>query len=142
MCIRDRYFVDPSIAAAGLGLGPQDLLNDLNAMGLIFENLCVRDLRIYADYLDGEIYQYRDGAGLECDAVIHLRNGSYGLVEIKLGGDSLIEEGTKNLNDLASKIDTDKMKGPAFMLVLCAKTPFAYRRKDGVYVAPVTCLKP
>lgn len=137
-----RYFVDPSIAAAGLGLGPQDLLNDLNAMGLIFENLCVRDLRIYADYLDGEIYQYRDGAGLECDAVIHLRNGSYGLVEIKLGGDSLIEEGAKNLNDLASKIDTDKMKGPAFMLVLCAKAPFAYRRKDGVYVAPVTCLKP
>ncbi|MDD3588887.1 MAG: DUF4143 domain-containing protein [Thermoguttaceae bacterium] len=137
-----RYFVDPSIAAAGLGLGPQDLLNDLNAMGLIFENLCVRDLRIYADYLDGKIYQYRDGAGLECDAVIHLRNGSYGLVEIKLGGDSLIEEGAKNLNDLASKIDTDKMKGPAFMLVLCAKVPFAYRRKDGVYVAPVTCLKP
>ncbi len=137
-----RYFVDPSIAAVSLGLGPKDLLNDLNAMGLIFENLCIRDLRIYADYLDGSIYQYRDSSGLECDAVIHLRNGTYGLIEIKLGGDSLIEEGAKNLKDLASKIDTDKMREPAFMLVLCAKAPFAYKRKDDVYVVPVTCLKP
>lgn len=137
-----RYFVDPSIAAAALQLGPKDLLNDLNTMGLIFENLCIRDLRIYADYLDGSIYQYRDNNNLECDAVIHLRDGSYGLIEIKLGGDSLIEEGAKNLKELASKIDTNKMKEPAFMLVLCAKAPFAYRRKDGVYVVPVTCLKP
>ena len=137
-----RYFVDPSIAAAALELGPVDLLNDLSTMGLIFENLCVRDLRIYADYLDGSIYQYRDSNGLECDAVIHLRNGSYGLIEIKLGGDSLIEEGVNNLNKLASNIDTRKMKEPAFMLVLCAKAPFAYRRKDGVYVVPITCLKP
>jgi predicted AAA+ superfamily ATPase len=137
-----RYFVDPSIATAALQLSPKDLLNDLNTMGLIFENLCVRDLRIYADYLDGSIYQYRDSNGLECDAVIHLRNGSYGLIEIKLGGDSLIEEGVKNLKDLASKIDINKMKEPSFMLVLCAKAPFAYRRKDGVYVVPITCLKP
>ncbi len=137
-----RYFVDPSIATAALQLSPKDLLNDLNTMGLIFENLCVRDLRIYADYLDGSIYQYRDSNGLECDAVIHLRDGSYGLIEIKLGGDSLIEEGAKNLKDLSSKIDTNKMKKPAFMLVLCAKAPFAYRRKDGVYIAPITCLKP
>lgn len=137
-----RYFVDPSIAAAALQLGPKDLLNDLNTMGLIFENLCIRDLRIYADYLDGSIYQYRDNNNLECDAVIHLKDGSYGLIEIKLGGDSLIEEGAKNLKELASKIDTNKMKEPAFMLVLCAKAPFAYRRKDGVYVVPVTCLKP
>ncbi len=137
-----RYFVDPSIAAAALQLSPKDLLNDLNTMGLIFENLCVRDLRIYADYLDGSIYQYRDSNGLECDAVIHLRDGSYGLIEIKLGGDSLIEEGAKNLKDLSSKIDTNKMKEPSFMLVLCAKAPFAYRRKDGVYVVPITCLKP
>ncbi len=133
-----RYFVDPSIATAALQLSPKDLLNDLNTMGLIFENLCVRDLRIYADYLDGSIYQYRDSNGLECDAVIHLRDGSYGLIEIKLGGDSLIEEGAKNLKDLSSKIDTNKMKKPAFMLVLCAKAPFAYRRKDGVYIAPIT----
>ena len=137
-----RYFVDPSIATAALQLSPKDLLNDLNTMGLIFENLCVRDLRIYADYLDGSIYQYRDSNGLECDAVIHLRDGSFGLIEIKLGGDSLIEEGAKNLKDLASKIDTNKMKEPSFMLVLCAKAPFAYRRKDVVYVVPITCLKP
>ncbi|MGI6136737.1 MAG: ATP-binding protein [Christensenellales bacterium] len=137
-----RYFVDPSIATSALQLGPNDLLKDLNTMGLIFENLCVRDLRIYADYLDGSIYQYRDSNGLECDTVIHLRDGSYGLVEIKLGGDTLIEEGANNLKVLASKIDTDKMQAPAFMLVLCANAPFAYRRKDGVYVAPVTCLKP
>lgn len=137
-----RYLVDPSIATAALQLGPNDLLNDLNSMGLLFKNLCVRDLRIYADYLDGNIYQYRDSSGLECDAIIHLRNGSYGLIEIKLGGDTLIEEGAKNLKDLASKIDTNKMKAPAFMLVLCAKAPFAYKRKDGVYVAPITCLKP
>ncbi|HHW97641.1 MAG: ATP-binding protein [Myxococcota bacterium] len=137
-----RYFVDPSIATAALQLSPKDLLNDLNTMGLVFENLCVRDLRIYADYLNGSIYQYRDSNGLECDAVIHLRDGSYGLIEIKLGGDSLIEEGAENLKELASKIDTNKMKKPAFMLVLCAKVPFAYRRKDGVYIAPITCLKP
>ena len=137
-----RYFVDPSIATAALQLSPKDLLNDLNTMGLIFENLCVRDLRIYADYLDGSIYQYRDSNGLECDAVIHLKDGSYGLIEIKLGGDSLIEEGVKNLKDLASKIDINKMKEPSFMVVLCAKAPFAYRRKDGVYVVPITCLKP
>jgi len=137
-----RYFVDPSIATAAMQLSPKDLLNDLNTMGLIFENLCVRDLKIYADYLDGCIYQYRDSNGLECDAVIHLRDGSYGLIETKLGGDSLIEEGAKNLKELASKIDINKMKEPSFMLVLCAKAPFAYRRKDGVYVVPITCLKP
>lgn len=137
-----RYFVDPSIAAAALQLGPNDLLNDLNTMGLFFENLCVRDLRIYADYLGGSIYQYRDSSDLECDAVMHLRDGSYGLIEIKLGGDSLIEEGAKNLKDLSAKIDTNKMKEPSFMLVLCAHAPFAYRRKDGVYVVPITCLKP
>ncbi|MGI6523722.1 MAG: ATP-binding protein [Bdellovibrionota bacterium] len=137
-----RYFVDPSIAAAALQLGPKDLLNDLNTFGLIFENLCFRDLRIYADYLDGDVYQYRDSSGLECDAVIHLRDGSYGLIEIKLGGDTLIEEGAKNLLDLASRIDTNKMKEPAFMLILCAKAPFAYQRKDGICVVPITSLKP
>ncbi len=137
-----RYFVDPSIVTAALQLSPRDLLNDLNTMGLIFENLCIRDLRIYADYLDGSVYQYRDSEGLECDAVIHLKDGSYGLVEIKLGGDTLIEEGANNLKNLAAKIDTSKMKKPSFMLVLCAKAPYAYQRKDGVYVVPITCLKP
>ena len=92
-----RYFVDPSIATASLGLGPEDLINDLNLMGSIFENLCVRDLRIYADSLDGDVFHYRDKSGLECDAVIHLRNGRYGLIEVKLGGDKLINEGAENL---------------------------------------------
>ena len=137
-----RYFSDPSIATASLGMGPNDLLIDLNTMGFLFENLCVRDLRIYTDYLDGTVYHYRDKSGLECDAVIHLRNGAYGLVEIKLGGDKLIEEGAETLKDLASKIDTKNMSKPSFMMVLCAKSPFAYKRNDGVYVVPITALRP
>ena len=136
-----RYFVDPSIAVASLGIGPKDLINDLELMGLIFENLCVRDLRVYADALDGSVYHYRDKTGLECDAVIHLRNGSYGLVEVKLGGDKLIEEGAESLKRLAERIDTEKMREPAFMMVLCGVAPFAYKREDGVYVVPVACLK-
>ena len=136
-----RYYVDPSIAVAALGLGPGDLINDLELMGLIFENLCVRDLRIYADALDGRVYHYRDKTGLECDAVIHLRNGSYGLIEVKLGGDALINEGAANLLRLSEKIDTDKMKKPAFLMVLCGVAPFAYRREDGVFVVPISCLK-
>ena len=137
-----RYFSDPSIATASLGIGPKDLLDDLNTMGFLFENLCIRDLRIYTDYLDGTVYHYRDRYGLECDAVIHLRNGAYGLVEIKLGGDNLIEEGAETLKDLTSKIDTNNMPKPSFMMVLCAKAPFAYKREDGVYVIPITALRP
>ena len=136
-----RYFVDPSIAVAALGLGPTDLVNNLELMGLIFENLCVRDLRIYADALDGSVYHYRDKTGLECDAVIHLRNGSYGFVEVKLGGDQSINEGAESLLKLTSKIDTEKMKKPAFLMVLCGVAPFAYKREDGVFVVPITCLK-
>lgn len=136
-----RYFVDPSIATAALGLGPTDLIHDLALMGLIFENLCVRDLRIYADALHGNIYHYRDKTGLECDAVIHLRNGDYGLIEIKLGGDKLIDEGATNLLKLADKIDTDKMHKPSFLMVLCGIAPFAYQREDGVFVVPIACLK-
>ena len=136
-----RYFVDPSIATASLGLGPKDLVNDLNFMGLIFENLCVRDLRIYTDVLDGDVYHYRDKTGLECDAVVHLRNGDYGLIEIKLGGDDLINEGAASLLRLSEKIDTDKMHKPSFMMVLCGVAPFAYKREDGVFVVPISCLK-
>ena len=136
-----RYFVDPSIAVAALGLGPTDLVNNLELMGLIYENLCVRDLRIDADALDGSVYHYRDKTGLECDAVIHLRNGSYGLVEVKLGGDQSINEGAESLLKLTSKIDTEKMKKPAFLMVLCGVAPFAYKREDGVFVVPITCLK-
>ena len=136
-----RYLVDPSIAAAALGIGPKDLINDLSTMGLLFENMCVRDLRVYTDSIDGNVYHYRDKSGLECDAVIHLRNGSYGLVEIKLGGDKLIEEGAKNLLKLKDRINTDKMSEPAFMMVLCAVAPFAYLRSDGVMVVPVGNLR-
>lgn len=136
-----RYFVDPSIAVASLGLGPKDLLGDLNTMGLLFETLCVRDLRVYAESLFGNVYHYRDKSGLECDAVIHLRNGSYGLIEIKLGGDRLIEEGSMSLKTLAGKIDTDKMKEPSFLMVLTGTGKYAYRREDGIYVVPIGCLK-
>lgn len=136
-----RYFIDPSIGTAVLGLGPKDLINDLNTMGLFFETLCVRDLRIFADALDGQVFHYRDKSGLECDAVIHLRNGRYGLVEIKLGGDRLINEGASSLLALVDKINTDKMKEPSFLMVLTGTGDFAYRRKDGVYVVPIGCLK-
>ena len=136
-----RYFIDPSIATAALGLGPADLMADLNTMGLLFETMCVRDLRVFADAIDGQVYHYRDKNGLECDAVIHLRNGNYGLIEIKLGGDKLIEEGASTLLSLSSKIDTEKMKSPSFQMVLTATGRFAYRREDGVYVVPIGCLR-
>lgn len=136
-----RYFVDSSIATASLGLGPGDLEKDLKTMGLFFETMAVRDLRVYAQSFDGTIYHYRDKSGLECDAVIHLRNGSFGLIEIKLGGDTLIEEGAVNLKKLAAKIDTVKMKDPSFLMVLTGVGRFAYQRKDGVYVVPIGCLK-
>lgn len=136
-----RYFIDPSIAAAALGLGPSDLMEDLNTFGFVFETMCVRDLRVYADALDGKVYHYRDKTGLECDAVVHLRNGAYGLVEVKLGGDRLIEEGAKSLKKLSEKIDTEKMREPSFMMVLTATGDYAYRRQDGVYVVPIGTLK-
>lgn len=140
-CSDTRYFVDPSVAAAALGIGPRDLLSDLNTFGFLFETLCVRDLRVFADALGGEVYHYRDKDGLECDAVIHLRNGQYGLVEIKLGGDKLIEDGVKSLCTLRDKIDTGKMKSPSFLMVLTGVGDFAYRRPDGVFVVPIGCLK-
>ncbi len=137
-----RYFTDPSIATAALGLGPDDLVGDLNTFGLILETLCVRDLRVYADAIGGTVYHYRDKSGLECDAVIHLKNGSYGLVEIKLGGEMLIEEGAKTLVQLSEKIDSSKMKAPSFMMVLTGVGQYAYKRpSDGVLVVPVGCLK-
>lgn len=137
-----RYFVDPSIAVASLGLGPNDLINDLHTFGLVFESLCVRDLRIYAESINGSVYHYRDASNLECDAVIHLRNGSYGLVEIKLGGDNLINEAADNLIKLKNKIDTNKMNEPAFLMILVASGKYAYKREDNILVVPITCLKP
>ncbi|MBR1688239.1 MAG: ATP-binding protein [Prevotella sp.] len=136
-----RYFIDPSIASAALGLGPKDLMGDLNTFGLLFEAMAIRDLRVYADALDGEVFHYRDANGLECDAVVHLRNGRYGLVEIKLGGERLEAEGAATLKKLASKIDTSKMQEPSFMMVLTAVGAYAYQRPDGVSVVPISCLK-
>lgn len=136
-----RYFVDPSIAAASLGIGPEDLMNDLNTFGLLFETMCIRDLRVFADALNGQVYHYRDASGLECDAVVHLRNDFYGLIEIKLGGDKLISEGIETLNKLTDKIDTERMKKPSFKMVLVGVGDYAYRRKDGVFIVPIGCLK-
>ena len=136
-----RYFTDPSIATAALGLGPKDLVNDLNTFGLIFETLCMRDLRVYADAIDGEVFHYRDKNKLECDAVVHLKNGQYGLIEIKIGDEKSIEEGVKTLNKLESKLDTDKMREPSFKMVLTGVGNYAFRREDGVLVVPIGCLK-
>jgi hypothetical protein len=136
-----RYYVDPSIATAALGVGPKDLTNDLNTMGLFFETLCVRDLRVYAEALGGEVLHYRDKSGLECDTVIHLRNGVYGLAEIKLGGQKLVEEGVANLKALEKKIDTTRMNSPSFMMIVVGTGEYAYRREDGIYIVPAGCLK-
>ena len=138
-----RYFIDPSIATAALGMGPKDLINDMATFGFIFETLAIRDLRVYADALDGKVYHYRDKNNLECDAVIHLRNGSYGLVEVKIGGTEPIREGAESLKTLSSKIDSTRMKTPSFMMVLTGIGNFAYKRpEDGVLVVPIGCLKP
>ena len=138
-----RYFIDPSIATAALGMGPKDLINDMATFGFIFETLAIRDLRVYADALDGKVYHYRDKNNLECDAVIHLRNGSYGLVEVKIGGTEPIREGAESLKTLSSKIDSTRMKTPSIMMVLTGIDNFAYKRpEDGVLVVPIGCLKP
>ena len=136
-----RHFVDASICTAALGVGPNDLMNDLDSFGLIFEDMAVRDLRAFAEVLDGKLYHYRDSSGLECDTVLHRRNGTYALIEIKLGGEKLINEGAEAMKTLAETIDTTKMKNPSFMMVLTAVGPYAYRRPDGVFVVPIGCLK-
>lgn len=136
-----RHFVDPSIGTAALGLGPQDLVNDLQSFGLFFEDMVVRDLRVYAEALDGELYHYRDSSGLECDTVLHRRNGSYALLEVKLGGEDKINEGAASMIEFANNIDTGKMLAPSFMAVIIGVGQYAYRRKDGVYVIPIGCLK-
>ena len=137
-----RYFSDPSIATAALGLGPGDLMNDIRAYGWFFEAMAMRDLRVYADALNGSVSHYLDRNGLECDAVVHLRNGASALVEVKLGGATLIEEGAKTLNTLSGLIDTSRQREVAFKMVLTATGDFAYQRPDGVLVCPIGCLKP
>lgn len=136
-----RHFVDPSIGTAILGLGPKDLINDLKSFGFFFEDMVVRDLRVYAEALDGGLYHYRDSSGLECDTVLHRRDGSYALMEVKLGGEQNIEDGANSLLSLAENIDTDRMSAPSFMAVIVGVGQYAYQRKDGVYVIPIGCLK-
>lgn len=135
-----RHFVDPSIATAALGVHPTDLLNDFRTMGLLFESLCIRDLRVYADDLDGTVYHYRDSDHLECDAVVHLENGQWGAIEVKLA-EHLVEEAATTLKSLANKIDTSKMKKPSFLMVLTGDN-VSYQREDGVYVVSIASLKP
>lgn len=137
-----RYFTDASIGAAALGAGPGDLLNDLRTFGFLFETMAVRDLRVYMDAHEGTVSHYLDKNGLECDAIVHLPNGTYGLVEIKLGGDSLIEEGAATLNALAKIVDPVKMRVPSFKMVLTAVGEFAYTRPDSVIVCPLSALRP
>lgn len=136
-----RHFVDPSIGIAALGIGPKDLINDLDTFGLFFEDMVVRDLRVYAEALDGGLYHYRDSNGLECDTVLHRRNGSYALLEVKLGGEEHINAASASMIELAGKIDTDKMPAPAFMAVIIGIGKYAYQRQDGVFVIPIGCLK-
>lgn len=133
-----RHFVDTSIACCALGITPHSLMRDLNSFGMFFEDMAVRDLKIYSAALDGKIMHYRDSRGLECDAVIHLNDGRWALVEMKLGGERLIKEGVANL--LRLKNDLALSGGPEFMMILTATGP-AYRRPDGIYVAPLNCLK-
>ena len=133
-----RHFVDTSIACCALGISPADLMNDLNSFGLFFEDMAVRDLKVYAMALHGTVKHYRDSRGLECDAVIHLDDGRWALVEIKLGGENLINEGAAHLLKICN--DIDSAKGPAFMMIVTATGP-AYRREDGIYVVPLNCLK-
>jgi predicted AAA+ superfamily ATPase len=134
-----HHFVDPSIGIASLRVSPQDLMDDLNTFGFFFESLCIRDLRIYSQYLDGDVFYYRDSTGLECDAIIHLRNGKWGAIEVKLG-EGLVDDAARNLIKLKNKIDTNLMKSPSFLMVLTA-TQYAYKREDGVIVVPLGCLK-
>ena len=135
-----RYFTDPSLAVAALGAGPDALLADLETLGLLFENLCVRDLRVYAQAAGGEVCHYRDRNGLECDAVVRLADGRYGLVEVKLGGEDAVEAGAVALLKLARAIDTQSMPSPSFRMVVTAKGGYARCRADGVLVVPITCL--
>lgn len=137
-----RYFVDPSIAVAALGITPSKLMNDLNTFGLLFETMAVRDLRVYADAINAKVYHYRDKDELECDAIIERRDGSYGLVEIKIGGDYAIREAQNTLNALSKKIDTDKVGKPQFRMILTAVGDYAMQLEDGCIVVPIGCLKP
>ena len=138
-----RFFTDPSIAATALGVTPKGLVDDLRTYGYFFEGMAMRDLRVYVDALDGQVRHYRDKNGLECDAVLHTWDGAYALVEIKLGGETLIESGAKSLKKLSELIAAKGLRPPSFKMVLTAVGDYAYRRKeDGIIVCPVSALRP
>lgn len=132
-------FVDPSIAVAALGLSKEDLIRDLNYFGFLFENLCIRDLKIYSQLLGGEITYYRDKSDFEVDVILKLPNGKWGAIEIKLGS-GYIEEAAQNLLKFKNKIDTEKIKEPSFLVVLSGSN-YSYQREDGVYVVSIGSLK-
>ena len=134
-----RHFTDPSIATAVLRATPDSLLQDFNTFGLLFESLCVRDLRVYAQAIDGEVFHYRDKNGLEADAIVHLKDGRWGAIEVKMGSKE-IEAAAESLKSLREKVNLEKMKEPSFLMVLTG-TDLAYRRSDGVYIIPIGCLK-
>ena len=134
-----RHFVDPSIGAAVLHADPQSLLSDFNTFGFFFESLCVRDLRVYAQALGGDVFHYRDKSNLEADAIIRLRDGRWGAVEVKLGSRE-IDEAALHLLALQNKVDADRMGRPSFLMVLTGGE-LAYRRQDGVFIVPLACLK-
>ncbi|HOF53885.1 MAG TPA: DUF4143 domain-containing protein [Bacilli bacterium] len=133
-----RHFVDPSIATSALNMSPQDLINDIKTFGLLFESLCIRDLRVYSDVLKGKVYHYRDNTNLEIDAIIHLDNGKWGAIEVKLG-DYEIPKAVNNLQKLKDKINTEKMNEPSFLMVLTG-TKYAYKDESGVWIVPIGCL--
>ncbi len=137
-----RHFVDPSLAIAALRAGPQRLERDLQLLGLLFESLVVRDLRVYADALDAEVYHYRDSTGLEVDAVVESAAGEWLAAEVKLGGDKAIEAAAHNLLKLRDRVDTDIAGRPSSLLVVTAFGDYAYTRPDGVVVAPICSLGP
>lgn len=140
---KKRFLVDPSLAVASLYAAENDLLMDANTFGLIFESLALRDLKIYTESIGGEIFYYRDRSGLECDAIIHLLNGSWGAIEIKLGSAAeTLDTAANSLLTFKSQIDTAKMRAPSFMMILSGDSNYAYQRKDGVFVVPIGCLKP
>jgi hypothetical protein len=134
-----RHFVDPSIATAVLRMNPEGVLNDFKTFGFLFESLCTRDVRIYSQAIDGDVFHYRDKSGLESDLIIKLRDGRWAAVEVKLGNKQ-VEEAAQNLLTLKSKIDAEKMGEPSFLMVLTGGQ-YAYRRNDGVWIVPVACLK-
>jgi predicted AAA+ superfamily ATPase len=134
-----RHLVDPAIATAVMRANPEAILRDFEYFGFLFEALCARDIRIYAQRNDGDVFHYRDKTGLEADMIVQLRDGRWGAIEVKLGNKQ-IEEAANNLLKLKEKIDTDKMCEPSFLLILTGGQ-YAFRRKDGVLVVPIGCLK-